>query len=873
MSGIDTKPSTGLPGLDCLLNGLMPGDNIVWQVDGIDDYLPFAGPYIRHALASGKRFIYFRFAGHRSLADQGDGVEVVRLDPEAGFEQFVTEIHKTIKSVGAGGYYLFDCLSALATDWYSDQMLGNFFMLTCPYLYQVKAIACFPLLRNYHSFYATSPIAETTQVLLDVLHRKGIYYVHPIKVEDRYSPTMHMLHAWRDDEFSPVTQSATVSEILRSVPWQGLESPSYRQDVWNRTFLQAEETLAAIRRGETPPEKIDEYFDRLLRMAISRHKRMGDLAGKYLTLSDILEIGRRIIGTGLIGGKSVGMLLSRAILEQSDRRWAEILEPHDSFYVGSDVFYTFLVRNDVWWVRQKQRDPDAFLEGAEEARERIMSGDFPEYIKGQFADMLDYFGQSPIIARSSSLLEDNFGNAFAGKYESIFCVNQGPKQKRLSELLSAVREIYASTMSEAALTYRSQRGLLAQDEQMAILVQRVSGAIGGDMFYPHFAGVGLSYNPYVWSKDIDPSAGVVRLVFGLGTRAVEHHDDDYTRVVALNAPARRPQSSADDARQYSQKSVDVLDLQANRFVSRKFSEVARTSASVPLEMFASYDQDLAARAQELALPDVFPYVLTFGKLLKDTLIVSDMRGMLDALQAAYKYPVDIEFTGNFVNEHQYRLNLVQCRPFQCKGGAPDVEVPGDVDPHDLVLNVTGPVIGRSRQETIGRIIYVVPSAYSELPVSERYGVARLIGEIIHSQNSADRQIMLLGPGRWGTSSPQLGVPIRFSEIDRISTLCEIVVMREGLVPDVSLGTHLFSEMVEMDILYLAVFPDRKGNFVNAELLESAPSKLTELVCGSEKWQRTVRVIDSADLDGASSIEMVADMFAQKAVCHIQRAGG
>ncbi len=154
--------------------------------------------------------------------------------------------------------------------------------------------------------------------------------------------------------------------------------------------------------------------------------------------------------------------------------------------------------------------------------------------------MLDYFGQSPIIVRSSSLLEDSYGNAFAGKYESVFCPNQGPHHRRLEELLGAVKTVYASTMSEKALRYRAQRGLLDQDEQMSLLVQRVSGVGYGSLFYPQVAGVALSRNPYVWNECIDPAAGVVRLVFGLGTRAVDRTDDDYTRIVALNAPAAPP---------------------------------------------------------------------------------------------------------------------------------------------------------------------------------------------------------------------------------------------------------------------------------------------------------------------------------------------
>ena len=118
-------------------------------------------------------------------------------------------------------------------------------------------------------------------------------------------------------------------------------------------------------------------------------------------------------------------------------------------------------------------------------------------------------------------------------------------------------------------------------------MQRVSGVRYGGLFYPQVAGVGLSRNPYVWNKCIDPAAGVVRLVFGLGTRAVDRSDDDYTRIVALNAPERRPESDFDEVRQYSQRKVDVIDLEANQVVSHEFTEVAQRSPSLPVHIFAS----------------------------------------------------------------------------------------------------------------------------------------------------------------------------------------------------------------------------------------------------------------------------------------------
>ena len=201
-------------------------------------------------------------------------------------------------------------------------------------------------------------------------------------------------------------------------------------------------------------------------------------------------------------------------------------------------------------------------------------------------------------------------------------------------------------MSEEALRYREHRGLLDRDEQMAILVQRVSGAVRGSLFFPQTAGVALSYNPWAWSREIDPHAGLARLVFGLGTRAVERADDDYTRLVALNAPTRRPEANLDDATEHAQRRVDVLDLEANRLASLGLDEVIRRAPGMALDLFA------APRAGATPL-------LTFDRLLSATPFVEDLREVLRTLADAYGFPVDVEFTLNVLEDGRLRLNVVQ----------------------------------------------------------------------------------------------------------------------------------------------------------------------------------------------------------------------
>jgi pyruvate,water dikinase len=861
-----TALTTGLPGLDRTLKGILPGDNVVWQVDAIEDYMAVVAPYCEAGLRTGRKFIYFRFASHPPVVPRDCPVEVHELDPAEGFESFIATIHAVIENAGRGAMYVFDCMSELAADWYSDPMLGNFFMLTCPYLYDLETVAYFAIFRNYHSSLAIRPITETTQIFIELYRHADKLYVHPLKVQFRYSPTMNMLHRWDGDELEPVTASTLISSILTSVNWSDLD-PDARPGFWERAFSEARQVLDAARAGNCPAEKEQETFHRLSRMVISRDPAMLKLVFRYLTLDDVLAIRQRMIGSGLVGGKTVGMLVARSILKQHSTRFQDLLEEHDSFYVGSDVFYTYLVRNGVWWLRQKQRTPQTFLEGAVQARQRILMGQFPDYILKQFEQMLDYFGQSPIIVRSSSLLEDNYGNSFAGKYESVFCPNQGPRERRIEDFLSAVRTIYASTMSEKALHYREQRGLLNHDEQMALLVMRVSGATHGRYYYPEAAGVGFSFNPYVWHESIDPKAGVLRLVFGLGTRAVDRSDDDYTRLVALNAPQRRPESNFEEVRQYAQRRVDYLDLQANRPMSSHFLDVVKESDDLPIEMFASTDESSGSPAGGTGRI----WVPTFDSLLRETDFVHDMREILQTLQEAYEHPVDVEFTMNCVGNGSYKIHIVQCRPLLVKGMETPQVSAMTISKDDTIIDAGGAVIGHSRHIRINRLIYVVAAAYAQLSLQDRHETARLIGRLNQAPAPlAPGSIMLLGPGRWGTNDPFLGIPVTFAEINRAAVLCEIVTMHEHLVPDVSLGTHFLNELVEADMLYLALFPQRKDQCLRIEWFENSPNRLLQLAPKADKWGNVVRVIEPSRMAGEGSVFLMADAFRQNVICYMER---
>jgi len=485
-------------------------------------------------------------------------------------------------------------------------------------------------------------------------------------------------------------------------------------------------------------------------------------------------------------------------------------------------------------------------------------------VKEQFHRMLEYFGQSPIIVRSSSLLEDAFGNAFAGKYESFFCVNQGTPERRYEIFEESVRRIFASTMNEDALTYRLQRGLDQQDEQMALLVQRVSGTYRKHYFFPEVAGVGLSYNPFVWKQGMDPRAGMLRIVFGLGTRAVNRVENDYPRIVALDAPLVKSHGGIADARRFSQHDVDLLNLEDNRFHSLSLMQVIDEGVQARLDLIGVRDEETSERMRSTGRSGEDVWILTFDELLSSTDFTTVMSRMLKDLEAVYQYPIDIEFTANFNAEGRLQVNLLQCRPFQTKGQKSQVVIPERIPKKKVFIRQEGNFMGGSVSQSLARIIYIDPKGYTKLTLSEKYDVARIVGRLNKLiERREDMPTAVFGPGRWGTTTPAMGVPVTFSEISKIAVIAEIAYRDGSLIPDLSFGTHFFQDLVETDIFYMAIYPEKEKVFFNTSWLESLPNRLLDLLPQEGRYAEVVRVYDVREKD----LRLVSDVVNQKLICY------
>jgi len=728
--------------------------------------------------------------------------------------------------------------------------VGNFFRVVCPLLFELDTVAWFALHPDRHSRMTLDRIRQTTQVMIDVYRHGNDVQIHPIKAWRRQSPTMFLPHRERSGQFQPITDSSDATRLQA-----GLElSHLHRQpllDYWDRLFQDASQAISA---GDQAA--IAQLQEQVLQVMISREPQILALARRYLSLEDLLGIRGRLVGSGYIGGKATGMLLARNILlaEQPDL-WQTYLEPHDSSYLGTDAYYAFLVHNGLWPSIMRQRSEAGYLAEAPALREGLLAGHFPTEIRAELERLLDHYGQYPMLVRSSSLQEDGFGNAFAGKYESVFVVNQGSPEQRLADLENAIRQVYASSMSEDALVYRRQRGLDQREEPMALLIQRVNGRFHSRYYLPDAAGVGVSRNTFAWDSNMDPKAGMVRLVMGLGTRAVDRIEGDHACVMALDQPGRQPFRNQDESYQFSQHLVDLLDLQEGTLATRPLSQLLETATNLPMAQLAEVDRAATTRAEQIGLNGPI-WRLTFRPLVRHSAFIDRLSSLLQTLESAYEHPVDVEFTLHLDNQGDPAFNLVQCRPLATIGETGPVKIPEDLPDQQVLFRTQGHFMGGNINLAITRVIRVDALVYAELTTSQRHEVARLVGEKVRG---GTQPTLLIGPGRWGTSSPDLGVPARFSDIAGVAALVEVSEKAGEMVPDLSYGSHFFQDLVETGTAYAALFPEsRQCQYFPEHLPAPVP-----LDAQASPAERAIRVYYLGD----RPLQLSADVIAQKLVCY------
>ncbi len=828
---------TGIPQMDEVFDNIRLGDNVVWRVDDLDEFRLFVEPYAEQAIKDGRNLIYIRFASHEPILQEREGLKILQVELSHRFENFTVEIHEIIEKEGYDAFYVFDCLSELQTAWATDLMMGNFFMVTCPYLFSLDTVAFFPLIRGKHSFSAIAKIRDTTQLFLDAYSDGENVYVRPDKIWNRYSETMFLPHIYNPDtgEFKPILDGVAASRFYQVLHKASTSLDKNNMDSWDSFFHM---TRILYENGQD----VTEQCRRMCDIMMTRDPRLRDMIKEHFGPEDYFNVKNRMIGTGMIGGKACGMLLARKIMENRRPDIYARMEPHDSFYIGSDVFYSFIVENHFWDLRIRQRKEAEYFSLAEEFAARLRCEKFSRDLEEQFVKLLEYYGQDPIIVRSSSILEDGFNNAFAGKYESVFCSNSGSMEQRLEELEDAIRTVYASTMSKSALDYRNRRGLQNRDEQMAILVQRVSGSYYEEYYMPCAAGVGYSYSPYKFMESIDQKAGMLRLVMGLGTSAVDRIEGSYPRLVSLDMPLVTPAKNSRERHQYSQRKLELMN-RATRQLERVPLEKAQPFMPYFLkQLLLEHDTDTERMFKERGEDRSIEFISCRGVVKKQELM-EQMRDMLSTIQEEYDHPVDIEFTINFSESGEYVINLLQCRPLQVYQDSKQMSIPADIPREKILFECQHSAMGLSREEKLDLIVYVDPKNYYSMNYRDKNMIANVIGGINWEMRGHKKHMLLMVPGRLGTSSPELGVPTTFADISEYDAVCEMADSKVGYNPELSYGSHFFQDLVESGILYTAIFENEKTRIFQPELLKGFKNLLEDPAHPYHAYQDIVGVYD------------------------------
>jgi len=659
--------------------------------------------------------------------------------------------------------------------------------------------------------------------------------------------------------------------------WMADDKLKFLVHVANRNITLPEVVSALRRYRDLSGEKIElssvtrkGVIVSLIRKFFSSQLDYIRIAKKYTAIEDFFEIIDRIIYTadsrGRLGGKSAGLFLAENIIRKSEDSTdllKEIKTPR-SWYITSDVILSFLKYNNMdEIVEQKYKDIKQVRMEYPYVVRTFKNGSFPPEIVQMLSMMLDEFEDKPLIVRSSSLLEDSLGAAFSGKYKSLFLANQGSKRERLEDLTDAIAEVYSSTFGPDPIQYRAERNLLDFSEGMGIIIQEVVGNRIGDYFLPAFAGVSFSRNDFRWSSRIKREDGLMRVVPGLGTRAVDRISEDYPVLIAPGQPSLKVNVTPEEVVYYSPRKADLINMKTKSFETVDIRELIREHGSelplfsrivsryeeghlkTPLAMNIDYEKD--------------DLVVTFDGMINKTKLIEQMDGILNLLSDKLQTSVDVEFAHDGSD-----LYLLQCRPQSFSEDSSPAAIPKDL-PGERILFSAHRYISNGRVPDLTHIVYVDPEKYSQLSSREELvEVGRAVGEL--NKLLPKRRFILMGPGRWGSRGDiKLGVNVTYSDINNTAVLTEIARKKGNYMPDLSFGTHFFQDLVEARIRYLPLYPDNEGNIFNEKFLLRSRNILPDIIPDYAHLAGVIKLIDVPEVTGGLILRVLMNADLKEAV--------
>ncbi len=596
-------------------------------------------------------------------------------------------------------------------------------------------------------------------------------------------------------------------------------------------------------------------------------------AQKYISIEALCNLLDNVIcspkSIGKIGGKGTGFFIANQIIAshiKDNPEFSKIKVPR-TWYITSDELSNLIERNGLDELNEhKYRDILDIRTSYPRIIHMMKNSKFSSYIINELGQILESCQDKPLIVRSSSVLEDQVDTSFSGKYKSLFIINVGTKAERLQQLIESILEVYASLFNPDSIQYRKERNLIDCSEQMGIMIQEVVGTRVGPYFFPLYAGVAFSNNELRWSPRIKREDGLLRMVMGLGTRAVDRIGDDYPILISPGQPNLPVNQLAVDLVKYSPQMMDVLDVENNCFLTLPIVQVIKEYGNqIP------HINYVASVLKEDILVGVNSFttnfksdelVITFDHLIRNTSMIKQIQSVMVLLKEKLGYPVDIEFASDGDN-----LYLLQCRPQSRNYDNRPVAIPPDI-PYQKTIFIADKYISNGKVTGIKTIVYVDPVEYAALEkredlVNVAYAISHL-NSILHRKS-----FILMGPGRWGSRGDiKLGVPVAYSDINNTAMLIEIAAKESRFQPELSFGTHFFQDLVEENIKYLPLYPEDKHIIFNKSFFSNKNNFLGEMVPSYSYLSHVIKVIrvEKVGFDKELVVLMNADL--QKAIAYL-----
>jgi len=534
------------------------------------------------------------------------------------------------------------------------------------------------------------------------------------------------------------------------------------------------------------------------------------------TYSDSIAFAR--MGEGSIGGKARGLAFMNSMLIKYrfyDRHPEVRITIPRSVVIATDYFDAFIRDNGLEYIIAQEFSDEEIL--AEFVGARL-----PEPLYDQLRAYIRTV-RAPLAVRSSSKLEDSHYQPFAGIYSTYMIPHTDNEDQMLRLLVKAIKCVYASVYYAASRAYIQSSQNLLSEEKMAVILQEVCGSEQDGLYLPTLSGVARSINYYPIG-DERPEEGICQIAMGLGKLIVEGG-----RVLRFSPvyPRRALQTSTPRlALSETQTEVLALDLRPEAFRTSPDDEVNIRRLGLdelrPLRntRFAAsvWDRANDRRADGLDTPG--GVVLTFNPILKYGLfpLAEIVRDMLQVGIDEMRCPVEIEFAVNMdVAPGQQRIfNLLQIRPIVERDE--NVSIDWKTIPLDDALIYAESALGIGAMDGIRDIVYVRSGAFDVLATE---AIAEELLALNARMREQGRPYVLVGPGRWGSSDPHLGIPVKWTHISEARVIVECGI--RGFEIDPSQGTHFFQNVTSLGVGYLTINPFRGDGIFREELLDGMPA--------------------------------------------------